>query len=105
MRQQKGLTGPQANTSYCSSVALSFSKPLHCLNKQHSLRFGAKVKWLTTMRNEMLESWPASARPHLYAINHERTREIVKHAHKKSLLLLQKAKDNGKEIVVANATD
>jgi hypothetical protein len=57
------------------------------------------------MRNEMLESWPASARPHLYAINHERTREIVKHAHKKNLLLLQKAKDNGKEIVVADATD
>jgi hypothetical protein len=57
------------------------------------------------MRNEMLESWPASARPHFYAIDHERTREIVKHAHKKNLLLLQKAKDNGKEIVVADATD
>jgi hypothetical protein len=57
------------------------------------------------MRNEMLKSWPASARPHLYAINNERTREIVKHAHKKNLLLLQKAKDNGKEIVVADATD
>jgi hypothetical protein len=57
------------------------------------------------MRNEMLESWPTSARPHLYAINHERTREIVKHAHKKSLLLLQKARNNGREIVVADATD
>jgi hypothetical protein len=105
MRQQKGLTGPQANTSHCSLAALSFSKTLHCLNKQNGLRFGAKVKWLTTMRNEMLESWPASARPHLYAINHERTREIVKHAHKKSLLLLQKARNNGKEIVVASATN
>jgi hypothetical protein len=79
--------------------------PLYRLNKQNGFRFGAKVKWLPTMRNEMLKSWPASARPHLYAINHERTREIVKHAHKKSLLLLQKAKDNGKEIVVADATD
>jgi hypothetical protein len=105
MRQQKGLTGPQANTSHCSSAALSFSKPLHCLNKEHSLCFGAKVKWLTIVRNEMLESWPASARPHFYAIDHERTREIVKHAHKKSLLLLQKARNNGKEIVVADATD
>jgi hypothetical protein len=72
------------------------------------------------MRNEMLESWPASARPHLYAINHERTREIVKHAHKKSLLLLQKARNKRNvfdvpaeqceawclwEIVVADATD
>jgi hypothetical protein len=57
------------------------------------------------MRNKMLKSWPASARPHFYAIDHERTREIVKHAHKKNLLLLQKAKDNGKEIVVADATD
>jgi hypothetical protein len=82
-----------------------FSKPLHCLNKQNGLRFGAEVKWLPTMRNEMLESWPTSTRPHLYAINHERTREIVKHAHKKSLLLLQKARNNGREIVVADVTD
>jgi hypothetical protein len=53
----------------------------------------------------MLKAWPASARPHFYAINHKRTREIVKHAHKKSLLLLQKARNNGKEIVVADVTD
>jgi hypothetical protein len=105
MRQKMGSQAPRTNTSHCSSAALSFSKPLHCLNKEHSLSLGAEVKWLPIMRNEMLESWPASARPHLYAINHERTREIVKHAHKKSLLLLQKAKDNGREIVVANATD
>jgi hypothetical protein len=53
----------------------------------------------------MLKTWPTGTRPHLYAVNHERTREIVKHAHKKSLLLLQKARNNGKEIVVADATD
>jgi hypothetical protein len=103
MRQQKGLTGPRTNTSHCSSDTLSFSKTLHCLNKQYGLRLGAKVKWLTTMRNEMLKSWSAGTRPHLYAVNHERTREIIKHNKKPPAL--QKARDNGKEIVVADVTD
>jgi hypothetical protein len=88
MRQQKGLTGPQANTSHCSSDTLSFSKPLYCLNKEHSLSLGTKVKWLPAMRNKMLKPWPASTRPHFYTVNHERTREIVKH--KKSFLLYRR---------------
>jgi hypothetical protein len=55
------------------------------------------------MRNEMLESWPTSTRPHFYAINYKGTREIIKHNKKPPAL--QKARDNGKEVVVADATD
>jgi hypothetical protein len=55
------------------------------------------------MRNEMLESWPTSTRPHFHAINHKGTREIIKHNKKPPAL--QKARDNGREIVVADATD
>ena len=104
-----GIVGDQeqgASTSLLHHIIaqlFSFSKPLHCLNKEHSLRFGAKIKWLTTMRNEMLKAWSAGARPHFHAINHERTREIVKHNKKPPAL--QKARDNGKEIVVADATN
>jgi hypothetical protein len=106
-----GIVGDQeqgASTSLLHHIIAQlfpFDETLHCLHKPHGLSLRAKVKRLAIMRNEPLESRTTTARPHLHAVNHKWKGEIVKHAHKKSLLLLQKARNNGKGIVVADATD
>jgi len=55
------------------------------------------------VRNEPFVLGPTMNWPKLHFVHHERTRQIIKHAHKKASCL-QKAKSNGEESAVVTVT-
>ena len=91
MRPKSPLQAGRDDTSHCSSVTylLSIVSALNHLSKKFGLLFGTEIKWLTVMRDKPFVLGPAMNWPKLHFVHHERTRQIIEHAHKKSLLLTE----------------